>query len=153
MKKLLLTCVLLALCAPTAVAGGVNIAWGNGCWSDPGLHSNLLSFACNSNYGSAIMTCSFRPNAEQTLQALEVYLDGQSQSETIPDWWQLNPDASECRAFYGPWVVSASWDFPSGPDQVAETRGPGRGGNHRAACPTTSTEPTPEARIARRCSC
>ena len=33
-KTLILTGILLALWVPTALAGGININWGSGCWSD-----------------------------------------------------------------------------------------------------------------------
>jgi hypothetical protein len=95
MKRLLLGCALLALCASSAFAGGVNISWGNGCWSDPG-HTNLKLYACNKNTGSALMTCSFSLDYDQPQWAgVEIYLDGQTDMATIPDWWKM--DTGECR--------------------------------------------------------
>ena len=109
MKRLLLGCALLALCASSAFAGGVNISWGDACWSDPA-HANLQQFACNTNTGCALMTCSFSPHYDQPeWVGVEVHLDGQSDDSALPYWWLMAP--GECRAS----ALTVSNDFASAP--------------------------------------
>jgi hypothetical protein len=109
-KTLLLTGILLALLAPTALAaGGVNINWGTGCWSD-GTPLNDLAFACNTNTGTARMTCSFAVSADQpNFVGIELDLEGATEPATVPAWWQLGAD--QCR----PTAISTTADFTGGP--------------------------------------
>jgi len=109
MKSLLLTGAMLALLAPMALAGGVNINWGSGCWSD-GTRLEDLAFACNTNSGYASMTCSFMTSyAQPDFVGLEIDLEGMSATCTIPSWWQMG--SGECRRS----AISASADSLTGP--------------------------------------
>jgi hypothetical protein len=110
-KTLLLTGILLALMAPIALAGGVNINWGNGCWSD-GTPLNDLAFACNSNTAGspARMTCSFAVSqAQPEFVGIELQLEGLTEAAVIPAWWQLG--AGQCR----PTAIATSADFSGSP--------------------------------------
>jgi len=108
-KTLLFTGVLLALMAPMALAGGVNINWGAGCWSD-GTPLNDLAFACNQNTGSATMTCSFAVwNDQPQFVGIELDLEGLTEASAVPAWWQMGQ--GDCR--YG--AVSTSANFLSAP--------------------------------------
>jgi hypothetical protein len=99
----------LALAVPLARAGGVNINWGDGCWSD-GTPVSLLAFPCNTNTGMATMTCSFAVDYDMPQFAgVEITLDGFSGSPTIPAWWQMA--TGECRAG----AISTSADFLQAP--------------------------------------
>jgi len=87
--------VLLLLTTPPALAGGVNLTWGTGCWQDN--PSSLLIFACDTNVGSASMTASFAVDRSTHAFDLSAKLDIQSDSPQLPDWWQFaNPLG--CRA-------------------------------------------------------
>jgi hypothetical protein len=100
---------LLALPVPMALAGGVNINWGTGCWSD-GAPLNLLAFACNTNIFSSTMTSSFAVSQDHPdFYGVEIHLVGQMQAGTIPSWWQM--DLGECREG----ALSVSQDFTSAP--------------------------------------
>ena len=108
-KTPLFTGVLLALLAPMALAGGININWGAGCWSD-GTPLNDLAFACNTNTGSATMTCSFAIYQDQSqFVGIELDLEGLTEPSTVPVWWQMGE--GDCR--YG--AVSSSANFLSAP--------------------------------------
>jgi hypothetical protein len=96
-KTLLFTTVLLALTVSVALAGGLNITWGTVCHTENPMPA--LTFACASNTGTAAtITTSFKLDNEMTdLVGLEWRIDGQSDTPTIPDWWQLGA-APDCRA-------------------------------------------------------
>jgi hypothetical protein len=109
-KTLLLTGILLALMAPMALAGGVNINWGSGCWSD-GTPLNDLAWNCNRNTGSMTMTCSFAVSyAMPEFVGIEVQLEGLTEDAVVPAWWQLG--AGQCRP--SP-VLTTSANFLSAP--------------------------------------
>jgi hypothetical protein len=112
MKTLLITLCLLLLGSSTAIgAGGVNVSWGDACWSDPG-HTNLRNFACNTNTGSARITVSFIPSSDlPQLAGVIVYLDGQADLGTIPDWWKLYDAGTWCRD-----AILLNGDFTSAPN-------------------------------------
>jgi hypothetical protein len=109
-KTLLLTGILLALLAPMAhAAGGVNINWGTGCWSD-GTPLNDLTFACNRNTGSATITCSFAVSADQpNFVGIELDLEGATEDATVPAWWQMG--GGDCRGA----AFSSGENFASAP--------------------------------------
>jgi hypothetical protein len=92
MKKMILLTVLLAgLPAAAALAEGVNVSWGNTCWSDAGSTSSL-TWACNSNTFTGVrMTTSFQPAVDKTnFRALTVFMEGVTDDATpVPDWWKL----------------------------------------------------------------
>ena len=101
MKRMLLLCGALMILGASAAsaAQGVNLAWGAGCWGNNPV--NLETFACNANddvAGPSIMTASFQLGADlpQWL-TLSAIIDGQSQTGTLPDWWQVFNSGS-CRA-------------------------------------------------------
>jgi len=91
MKYFVLALLALALAAPAARAGGFNLTWGTGCWRDN--PATLSTFACNSNDGSVSFTVSFVPDRGlRYFDAITAWLDLQSDSPELPDWWQLtNP--------------------------------------------------------------
>jgi hypothetical protein len=95
-KMLLISCVMLALAASAALAGGLNISWSPTCASD-GLTSNL-NFACTVNSGGAQMLASFAPTeAHEFLLACDAVIDGQASTGTvIPNWWQFK-NTGACR--------------------------------------------------------
>ena len=109
-RVLLFTVTLLVLLASNALAvGGVDINWGPGCWSD-GTPINDLAFACNTNIGTATMTCSFATGGDRPLfVGIEADLEGRTESATVPDWWQLG--VGQCRAT----AISTSENFLSAP--------------------------------------
>jgi hypothetical protein len=104
--------LLLVLCQP-ASADGINLAWGPGCWRDN--PTSLLSFACDTNAGSATMTASFAIDRQGRTSGLEARLDLQSDSPIVPDWWQL-ASWGGCRGS----SLSASTDFSSAPGGCAD---------------------------------
>ena len=94
-KTLILTSILLALWAPMALAAGICINWGTGCWWD-GTPLNDLAFLCNTNVGTARMTCSFAVSQYQPeFVGIELDLEGLTEAAIMPLWWQLG--ASQCR--------------------------------------------------------
>ncbi len=118
MKQLLLACVLLALCAPAALAGGFNLSWGNACWSDPG-HANFKSFTCNTNVGSAVMTCSFSLDYDQSSWlGVNVDIIGAASASVLPDWWLLYT----CRG-----ALTSTCDFSTAPKIGCKDPWVGRG--------------------------
>jgi len=114
MKKALLFCgvlMLLGASAAFAVAAGVNIGWtaNGGCWPESG--TALKTFACTSNTGSSVFVASFAVTDDMPdFTAMGAVLDGQSESASLPDWWQLSNTGS-CRAA----ALSVSADFTSAP--------------------------------------
>lgn len=108
MKKLLLCCVFL-LAASVAFAGGINVAWGPGCWVDNPV--NLKTFACDVNLGNASFTGSFAASRDiPDFVGIEVVVDLQSDATALPDWWQLF-NAGACRQT----SLSTSADFTAAP--------------------------------------
>jgi hypothetical protein len=99
-KTLLFTTVLLALTVSVAAAaGGFNLTWGSICYTESPVPS--LVFACATNTGTAgILTTSFAIDAEMTdLVGIEWAIDGQSDTPTLPDWWQVSiAPSADCRA-------------------------------------------------------
>ncbi len=96
MKKLLLAGLFLATAAPMAMAGGANITWGDGCWSD--LHSSLQTFACDDNSPTRVfrmtVSCQLDEDMPDFIGVL-ITLQGMSGTTTLPDWWML--DSGKCR--------------------------------------------------------
>ena len=103
----LLAGALLALLSPSALAGGVGLSWGPGCWAD-GNPIVLLTSACNSNAGSATLTASFTPDVDIEVAEFEVALKARSAYAVAP-WWEMGP--GQCRAA----ALSASADFTLAP--------------------------------------
>jgi hypothetical protein len=100
---------LLALWVPIALAGGVNINWGSGCWSD-GTPVDDLAFTCNTNTGSATMTCSFAVSQNQPeFVSIALYLDGVTERAIVPAWWQMGD--GDCRGT----AISVSENFLAAP--------------------------------------
>jgi len=65
------------------------------CYGDGGASNRV--FACNSNTGTERLVVSFRPSQTITqVTGLEVAIDAQSSSATLPSWWQLR-GGSQCR--------------------------------------------------------
>jgi hypothetical protein len=105
MKKSLLLTGAMMLFAAAAFASGVNLTWSStGCFTeDP--HANR-AFACNSNTGSNVLTCSFAPaNDEPTFVGIESIVDLQADAATVPAWWEFF--SGGCRST----ALSASADF------------------------------------------
>ena len=108
MRRLLLAACLLSIATP-ALAGGVNLAWGERCWPDNPI--DWRSFACDTNGGIEQLTGSFRLYADlQGFFGIEAIVDLWSPGTLLPDWWQLwNPGA--CRES----SLTATWDFSTSP--------------------------------------
>jgi hypothetical protein len=112
MKRALLLTAALLLAATPVLAGGVNLNWGPTGWSQ-GMPQNLLTFACNTNTGSATMTISFATSFDQLrFTGIEATLEGRATEQTVPAWWQMAP--GECRES----AVSSSANFLSAPQDV-----------------------------------
>jgi hypothetical protein len=108
-KTLILTGILLALWVPMALAAGICINWGTGCWLD-GTPLNDLAFLCNTNTGTARMTCSFAVSyAMPEFVGIELDLEGLTEAPVVPLWWQLG--AGQCR----PTAIATSADFSTAP--------------------------------------
>ncbi|MBI5709678.1 MAG: hypothetical protein HZC42_05135 [Candidatus Eisenbacteria bacterium] len=139
-KTLLLSGLLLALTASMALAaspgGGINFAWGAGCWPENPV--NLKTFACTSNtLSGAIMTGSFAPSIDQPdFVGIEVVVDLQSSSASLPNWWQFF-NAGSCRAT----ALSTSADFTAAPQISCVDPYLGLAAGGIAAYQTTTTAP------------
>ena len=113
MKCLMLALFALALAAPAARANRFNLTWGTGCWRDN--PATLETSACNSNDGSVSFTVSFLIDFPiGRFIGLEAWLDLQSDSPTLPDWWQLT-NLGGCRQG----SLSVSFDMPATPSGCA----------------------------------
>src|SRR5262249_52057852 len=96
MRAFILLGVLITASARSVdAAGGINLAWGQSCWRDNPV--SLMSFACDANAGSLTMTASFAPTIAMTLGSFSGQVDLQSDSSTLPDWWQLTSPGG-CRS-------------------------------------------------------
>lgn len=96
MKKILtLAASILAVSASTAMAGGVNIGWGD-CFV--GTSTPSVTFNCASNAGSVgTAWISVVPAVPMTqVVSTTVVVDIQSGTPTLPLWWALQPGG--CRA-------------------------------------------------------
>ncbi len=91
-------CVVLLLSAAPVRAAGLNLAWDK-CLSEGGASSK--TFSCGTNVGYADIVGSFIPSQPHPLfVGFEVKLDVQSQTRTLPAWWQLfNPGSCRETAF------------------------------------------------------
>jgi len=88
MKYLVLVLFALAVTAPPARAYGFNLTWGTGCWRDN--PATLSTSACDSDAGSVSFTVSFlSPVSTSVFYGIEAWLDLQSDTPELPDWWQL----------------------------------------------------------------
>ena len=104
--------LLLACSAAPALAGGLDLNWGSGCY--PESPQTLKTFACNTNSGAASLTASFVPAVDQPgFVGLQATLVFQIQSTTVPDWWQF-VNAGACRQN----ALSSSADFTAAPQTV-----------------------------------
>ena len=108
MKKTLLLCgALIAISATTAFAAGINLSY-NDCGT---FGTENKTFACNTNSGNSIMVASFvAPAGIGQYLSCESNLEIQTDSATLPDWWQFK-NAGTCRSA----SLSLSGDFTSGP--------------------------------------
>jgi len=87
----------VTLSLPAFGAEGVNLAW-NHCFGE-GTGVQNLTFACDTNVGSRVMTGSFVPGRDLTdIIGLEIVVDLASASVTLPPWWQFRNPGS-CRLF------------------------------------------------------
>ncbi len=117
MRKTLLLCGVLMLIGASvalAAAPGVNLGWSTdlGCWPESGTADK--TFACNSNTGNSTMVASFAIGVDMPdYYGVQCILDGQSESATLPDWWQLSNTGS-CR----PTALSTSADFTTAPQST-----------------------------------
>lgn len=100
----------IALLPTGAIAGGINLSWGHGCWPDEAMSTQ--GFACNTNIGEFSMTASFVPGRNYAgLEFFTFQLDMQTDVATLPDWWQLSSPTS-CR--YGSLNLSGDFNSESG---------------------------------------
>jgi len=96
---------LVLLVSPASVhATGLNLAW-NKCLPEGGVIAK--TFACNNNTEYADIIGSFTPaQPHPRFIGIEVKLDVQSQSQTVPAWWQFFNSGS-CRTS----AYDVSFDF------------------------------------------
>jgi hypothetical protein len=81
-------------CASAAAAAGLNLAWDK-CLGEGG--ASAKTFACNTNTGYADIVGSFIPALPHPkFVGIEVKLDFQSMSQTLPAWWQFH-NVGTCR--------------------------------------------------------
>ena len=136
MKYLLRAVCVLAFAAPAAQAGGINLTWGTGCWRDN--PTALSTFACDSNDGNVSFTVSFAPDEDLVaFDAIRAWLDLQSDSPELPDWWQLT-DPGGCRQG----SLSTSADFAATPGGCADPW-PGQPINYQNVSWRTAAFPSP----------
>jgi len=136
MKYLLRAVCVLAFAAPAAQAGGINLTWGSGCWQDN--PATLSTFACDSNDGSVSFTVSFAPDIDlDYFDGIYAWLDFQSDSPELPDWWQLT-DPGGCRQG----SLSTSADISATPGGCADPW-PGRPINFQYVSWRTAAFPNP----------
>jgi hypothetical protein len=97
-KALLFAGLLLALTASVAMAAGVSVSWKNFCWGEDGSSTNL-TWACNTNSNVNIrMTTSFKLDAPMpAFVGVGVYMEGMVEAATVPDWWEMGADPTDCR--------------------------------------------------------
>ena len=109
MRLVVIGSVLILLAAPPAFAGGFNLTWGTGCWSDS--PASLRTFACDTNTGSVSLVASFENDGYPlSTNFLKGRLDLQSDSPLLPDWWQIG-GVGACRTG----SLSVSTDFLGAP--------------------------------------
>ena len=84
-KALLISGVLLALAASTAMAGGNNLSWTD-CGSF-GLANK--AFACNSNAGSNVLVLSFDPDISPNDFVGNETTINLASTGALPAWWQM----------------------------------------------------------------
>ena len=114
-KTLLLVALFVAASVTVASAAGINVSWGNTCWSDAG-HASSLTWACNSNSFTGVrMTCSYAVAVSKTnMVATDLYMEGATNDvgTAVPDWWKLGD--SECRTSSSVVVLSADGSLGGG---------------------------------------
>ena len=92
--SILAACILVALTARVALAGGVGLAW-NDCVGGGGLSNR--NFACDTNNGTHDLYLSFEPSrAIIDLNGSNPSVDIQTAKSSLPAWWQFK-NASTCR--------------------------------------------------------
>ena len=98
----LLVCTGLSLLAPrvpTALANGVNVSSGTVCYTEA--PAGAMFFACNTNSGYELMTCSFVIDTDMPdFVQLELELECEPHFPVggdLPDWWKLG-DPPDCRS-------------------------------------------------------
>jgi hypothetical protein len=97
-----LCCLLLA--SSSAHAAGLNLAWDQ-CLSEGGVAAKKSACAANTGYSDVVG--SFVPTQPHPgFLGLEILLDVQSETPTLPDWWQFFNSPS-CREN----ALSVSFDF------------------------------------------
>jgi hypothetical protein len=116
--------LLSALTATVASAAGLSVNWGNACWGDA--PRTNLDWACDSDHYTGVrMTCSFKaPTTKSTLVAVDLYMEGMTETATVPDWWKLG--SGDCRS--GLVSLSADASVLSGPDCRSVWQGLSGGG-------------------------
>lgn len=91
MKRWIVLCALLSLCASTALAAGIKLAW-----DDCGGPIDK-AFACNTNAGNNFIFGSFvAPAGVTRLTANEIVIDMASASPVMPAWWEFK-NTGACR--------------------------------------------------------
>jgi hypothetical protein len=115
-------------------AAGLDFAWDN-CLPEGGVSSK--SFACNTNSGTQAIWGSFVLAADQpNFVGIDAVVDVQTQSDSLPDWWQLY-NSGTCRST----ALSAAFDFTSAPDTACHDPWNGQGGGGLTAYHTYWTNP------------
>ena len=89
------TGVLAVVPAPARAAEGLFLTW-NACAFEPGA-SPVRAFACDTNEDTLRLHVAFTLGQPvDNVIGLEVVVDIQHESATLPDWWRLDP--AGCRA-------------------------------------------------------
>ncbi len=107
---LILTVAVVGVLAPRVVMAQSNTAGIHLSWTDCGTFgAQDRAFACNSNSGTNILTCSFFvPGAFDTLTGAAGVIDLITDQSTLPSWWNLQ--AGGCRVGSPP-NLSANFNF------------------------------------------
>jgi len=95
--------------APEAAraAEGLYLTW-NDCPLGAGL--NNLSFACDTNNGENDLYVAFTmPQAANNVLAVEIVVDIQHSSLSLPDWWRLDPSGCRWENNNPPLAVAANF--------------------------------------------
>ena len=100
---IVLVVALLGLARPVGAAEGIFLSWDN-CGA--GANANK-TFACDTDDGQQVLFCEFTmPQAADSVVAVEIVIDIQHASSTLPDWWRF--DEGGCRVGT---ILSADAEF------------------------------------------
>lgn len=103
-----------ALAGPAPAAEGLHLTWDD---CAQGVATSNKTFACDVNSGEHELYVAFTmPQAADKVVAVEIVVDVQHSSATLPDWWHLEPNG--CRWAMNEFNILA---FPTFPGRTACT--------------------------------